>query len=70
MRMVPVSSSNLESVGYDPDTRILRIQFHSGGLYEYYNVPRYIHAGLMSAASHGEYFHEYIRDVYSYRKLD
>ena len=41
MEMIPVSSSNLESVGYDVETKTLRIKFHNG-LYEYYNVPESI----------------------------
>ncbi|EPE1183623.1 KTSC domain-containing protein [Providencia stuartii] len=49
MNRVPVSSSNLQSVGYDPATHVLEIAFHSGGIYQYLNVPAHIHTGLMSA---------------------
>nr|ELR5054722.1 KTSC domain-containing protein [Providencia rettgeri] len=31
MNRVPVSSSNLQSVGYDPATHVLEIAFHSSG---------------------------------------
>lgn len=57
MEHISVSSSNIASVGYDTATCTLQIKFHSGGLYEYYDVPCYIYQGLMNAPSHGKYFH-------------
>ncbi len=69
MNMIPVNSSDLAAVGYDAATSTLRISFNSGGLYEYYNVPSHIHQGLMSAPSHGKYFHQHIKDVYAYNRL-
>jgi len=62
--MIGVSSSNLRSVGYDSETMILTIEFNSGGCYHYSGVPKYVHEGLMSASSHGIYFHENIRYNY------
>lgn len=41
--MKPVNSSNLKSVGYNPMTETLIIQFHSGHIYEYYHVPQHIY---------------------------
>lgn len=31
-------SNHLRTVGYDPDTALLRLEFYSGGLYEYAGV--------------------------------
>jgi len=59
-----VISSNIHSVGYDDEAQILEIEFHSGGIYQYYSVPRTIYGGLMNASSHGKYFHAYIKDVF------
>lgn len=56
MNRTPVASSNLRSVGYDPDTRTLEVEFLNGGLYRYSGVPVSIHAGLMRASSKGSYF--------------
>ena len=67
MKMIPVDSSNLESVGYE--NGILYITFHHGGTYCYYDVPEYVYRELMSADSHGKYFHAYIRNVYRYSRL-
>ncbi|MEG6521119.1 KTSC domain-containing protein [Desulfotomaculum sp. 1211_IL3151] len=67
--MFPVTSSNISSIGYDTTTNTLVIKFHSGGLYQYSDVPATIYQGLMSASSHGQYFHRLIKNVYPYRKI-
>ena len=68
--MVPVSSSNLGAVGYDAASQILRVAFITTGLYEYSGVPASVHAGLMSASSHGSYFDAHIKNgAYPCRKI-
>ena len=61
----PVSSSDLRSVGYDQDSRILEIEFHGGRLYHYFDVPISEYSALMDSPSKGRYFHQRIKDVYS-----
>jgi hypothetical protein len=63
-----VSSSDLESVGYDVDIQTLEVEFKNGSIYDYFNVPSEIYIGLMAAQSHGRYFNEYIKDVYQCRR--
>ena len=67
MRMIPVSSSNLSSVGYE--NGVLWVSFKRGELYEYTGVPEYVYRELMEADSHGEYFHRNIRTTYPYRRI-
>ena len=67
MRMIPVSSSNLSSVGYENGT--LYIAFNSGGVYAYFDVPLSIYQGLMAASSHGSYHAKYIKNVYPYQRI-
>jgi KTSC domain len=69
MERIPVLSSNLHSVGYDSERSVLEIKFHGGRIYQYSRVPIGMYQGLMTAASHGEYFHAFIRKVYPYRKV-
>ncbi|TKK23427.1 KTSC domain-containing protein [Enterobacter cancerogenus] len=64
-----VSSSNLQSVGYDPSNKVLEIAFHNGGVYQYSGVPAAVHQGLLNAGSKGQYFHQHIKNVYPYRKV-
>jgi len=65
----PVQSSNLRSVGYDPMTKTLEIEFHSGGIYQHSNVSEPIHSALISTPSKGKYFGGYIKDRFSTRKI-
>lgn len=69
MQRMPVASSNLKSVGYDPVTQTLEVEFHSGGVYQYYGVPVEEFEALMAAKSHGQYLSRYIRNVYHYRQV-
>jgi hypothetical protein len=69
MRREQVVSGNLHSVGYDPATLILEIEFNSGSVYQYYGVPNAVFQGLMQAPSHGEYFHANIRNRFRYSQV-
>ncbi len=64
-----VDSSNLVSVGYDPQTHILEIEFKKGTVYEYANVPLDIYTDLMSAVSKGSYHYRNIRMSFPYRQI-
>jgi len=61
IQWTPVVSSNLRSVGYDPDTETLQVEFISGTIYEYDKVPPDLHSGLMLAQSKGMFFAANIR---------
>lgn len=67
MNMIPVSSSNINAIGYEGTT--LYVLFHSGGLYAYYNVPQSEYNGLMSASSHGSYLNSHIKGKYRYERI-
>jgi len=69
MKMLPVDSSNLSAVGYDPKTNIMHIRFQSGRLYAYYDVPENIYHDLMNADSLGSFFNSFIKDFFRYTKL-
>lgn len=63
-----VTSSNLRSVGYDPPTETLEIEFVNGSVYQYNRVPERIYLGLMNADSKGRYHHRNIVGRYRYQK--
>lgn len=67
MRMTPVSSSNISSIGYENGT--LYVEFHHGGTYAYSNVPESVYRGLMTASSHGKYLAAHVKGIYPYRRL-
>ena len=69
MNRQTVSSSNINSVGYDESTGILEIEFNNGGIYQYSNVPLSEYESLISASSVGQYFHQNIKERYSFIKV-
>ncbi|WP_105372135.1 KTSC domain-containing protein [Neorhizobium huautlense] len=65
MERQPVSSSSLASVGYDPGSETLEVEFvATGKVYEYYNVPQFIYERLVEASSIGQFFNAEIRNAY------
>ena len=64
MRRVPVDSSSIGSVGYEPGTRMLEVEFRHGAVYVYSGVPPEVFAGFMAAESKGRYLNGHIRDIY------
>jgi hypothetical protein len=66
--MTAVQSSDLAAVDYDW-SGTLTIEFHSGGVYEFYQVPPSEYEGLMNAHSHGKYFHACIKNQYDYQRI-
>lgn len=69
MERASVSSSNLVSVGYDPESETLEVEFAKSGVYQYYNVPIFMHERLMLADSVGTFFNAEIRNAYPSSKL-
>jgi len=65
----PVRSSDLASVGYDGRRRVLEIEFRSGGIYRYLDVPGEVFSGLMGAESKGRYFAAHIRNQFRHEQL-
>lgn len=70
MNRIPVSSSNIVSIGYDNDSMILEVEFKNS-VYRYFNIPEYIYTGLMNAASHGTYLDANIKKAgYDYERVE
>ena len=69
MEMIPVDSSNLESIGYDSESSTLEIHFKQGSAYQYFDVPERIYDQLLSAESPGRFLSEQIKGVYRYSKV-
>lgn len=68
--MQPVSSSNVESLGYDESTQTVFVRFLNGSLYIYKGVPTFEFEGLISAPSVGSYLHRNYKNVYPYERIE
>lgn len=69
MDWIPVKSSNLKEIAYDPDERILGVRFLNGTEYEYKNIPPQIFEGLKNADSKGTYLARYVKGIYLYKRV-
>ena len=76
IELIPVTSSQIAAVSYDPGNRELVVMFRAGSrkhqaIYCYAGVPPELGTGLIAAESPGAYFHRPIRNGgYPYRRLD
>ena len=68
MDRISVVSSNLRSVGYDPDNSILEVEFTNGQIYHYQGVPQDAYQQLMGAGSKGTFFNANIRNAFPFYK--
>lgn len=67
---VLIESSNLKSAKYDTESKDLIVNFNSGGIYLYSNVPWEIFTKFRMSKSQGKYFNESISKSYTYKKLE
>lgn len=66
--MVPVESSNLQSVGHSKDG--LFVRFKGGGLYRYPEAPKSLFDEMVDAKSPGSLFRSKVVGQFKHRKLD
>jgi len=64
-----VASSNIRSIGYETKSETLEVEFTSGSIYQYFDVPENEYERLMNAASKGRYFNQNIKDCYRYKQV-
>ncbi|MCW1825146.1 KTSC domain-containing protein [Mycolicibacterium conceptionense] len=69
MERIYVSSTSLQSVGYDDQTQTLEVEFTNGLLYQYFDVSPAVYAELVGASSIGQYFAQNIRNSYRYSRI-
>ena len=61
-----VESTILLALAYDHAREIVRLEFHSRAIHEYYGVPAAVHEALLGAPSKGSYFNRVIRGRFPY----
>ena len=67
MKRQKVNSSNIQSVGYDAQRKVLEIEFKNG-VYHYTGVAPFIYKKLLSAKSAGKFFHQHINKIFDFKK--
>lgn len=66
MERFPINSDALASLGYDMVRRVLEVEFTSGRVYQYFDVPPREVRQLIDAPSRGGYFSRCVRDRYAF----
>lgn len=60
IQMYKTSSSNVSSIGYNEENKILKVIFSGGGSYVYFGIPKFVWTELCEAQSKGKYLQENI----------
>jgi hypothetical protein len=68
--MTQVSSSNIESIGYDEQNQEVYVRFLNNSLYVYKGVSEHEFRNLLEAPSHGSYLHRNFKNVYPYERVE
>ena len=70
MYRTQVNSSNIKSIGYDVASGVLEVEFTSGDVYQYYDVPEHLYQEFLHASSLGGFLDDNIvKYHYRYRKV-
>jgi hypothetical protein len=67
--MIPVSSSNIQAIGYNPTERLLQVDFHSGRSYQYYGVLPQTFQDFLNTSSKGRFFNAQIKGCYLFDEI-
>jgi hypothetical protein len=68
-KLVPVNSSSIHHVGYDPATHRLFLDYKGRRLYEYFDVPNDVYVRLRNAVSIGRFVNYAIKPHYHYKEI-
>lgn len=69
MERKKVSASNIRSVGYDPSTQTLEVEFVNGSVMQYTRVSADLHRRLVSASSPGSFFKDHIEEDFTAKRV-
>lgn len=69
MTCTPLKSTSIKSVGYSRTSKTLEVEFPSGAVYEYYNVPEEFFHELCNHANPGKFMSLNIKGNFDYSKL-
>lgn len=69
MERKAVESSQVKAVGYDPATKVLEVEFHSGAIYQYPGAEPDVYEGLMNAESVGRFFNQNVKFSFDYQRM-
>lgn len=63
-------STVIAKIAYDEENEILMIEFQSGKIYYYLDVPKGVYLTLKTTRSKGGYFNRYIKGNYEFEEVN
>ncbi len=69
MIRTPVISASIAALAYDEPSSVLEVEYISGRVYQYLDVPEQVFASLLKARSKGGFVNRMIRDRYEYTEV-
>lgn len=69
MKMQSVTSSQVESVGYDAASKTLAVKFKNGGEYQYDGPPPELYDSMLKAESIGKFLGAHVKGKFTFRKV-
>lgn len=69
MHRLPVESTLLASIAYDPDRTLLELEFCDGRRYRFFKVPTRCFRQLLESPSKGTYFNRNIRNCFFFQRV-
>ena len=68
VKMQPVDSEAIESIGYDAPGKVLHVKFKSGATYHHFDVSQEKYEAFLKADSKGKHFHAHIRNAHQFKR--
>jgi hypothetical protein len=68
MKWHDLSSSSLARVAYDPNSMVMSVEFNTGSVYEYFDVPQTLFEQLVAAGSAGQFLVQNVKGTYRYAR--
>ena len=69
MNTIAVESSTLRTIAYDESRALLRLEFQSRAVYDYFEVPAVVYEALLGASSMGACFNARVRGCFRYDRV-
>ena len=69
MNVTAVESSSVRTIAYDASSALLRVEFQSRAVYDYFGVPAAVHEALLRAPSIGASFNAMVRGHFRYDRV-
>lgn len=69
MNVTAVESSTLRTIAYNESVALLRLEFRSRAVYDYFEVPASVHEALLRAPSIGACFNSMVRGCFRHDRV-